>query len=437
MNKNFRFSGFFVRRLSSYKEKNFSALIIRIGIIATAMSVAVMILASCLISGFQNTISDKIFGFWGHIHILHNSLINSYESEPLTINQKFYPGIKNQAPIKFTGPLVIAGLEFDNYLVDRETHGTIRQIQPYAFKSAIMKAGGELEGIVLKGINKDFDWVFMQKFIIRGHQIFMNDTIPSRDIIISEQTANRLQIDTGKTIVINIVNEGEQLKRRFTVCGIYRTGLEEYDQKFAITDMRVIQEILGWRPDQVSGFEVFLDDVRDLDVYSAYLYEEVISDTLYTESIRQKLPNIFEWLELQSTNETLIFGLMILVAIINLSTALLILIVERTNMVGILKSLGANNWSVQLIFLRFSAQILLKGLFWGNIIGIGLALLQKEFRLIKLSEKDYYLSYAPIDFDPVKMLLINLITFLIVVILLIIPSFLVKTITPVKAVGFK
>lgn len=437
MNKNLRFSAIFARRLTSYKEKNFSSLIIRIGIIATALSVAVMIMASCLISGFQNTISEKIFGFWGHIHILHNSLINSYESEPISIKQKFYPSLDNSGPVSYMGPIEFAGIRLSEKQIRKSSYGNIHHIQAYAFKSAIMQAAGELEGIVLKGVDKHFDWVFMQKFILRGRPILMNDSFASRDIIISEQTAARLQIDTGKVLIINIVNNGEQLKRRFHVCGIYRTGLEEYDKKFALTDIRVIQDILGWTPEQVSGFEVFLDDVRDVDVYTSYIYENVISDTLYTESIRQKLPNIFEWLELQSTNETLIFSLMILVAIINLSTALLILIVERTNMIGILKSLGANNWSIQLIFLRFSANILLKGLFWGNVIGIGLALLQRQFKLIKLSEKDYYLSYAPIHFDLFKLAMINGVTLLIVVMLLIVPSFLVKTITPVKAVGFK
>ncbi len=436
MKRSFLLSGFLAKRLSAVKERNFSALIVRVGVVATAISVAIMIVASSLISGFQKTISEKIFGFWGHIHIIHNSEVNSYESKPILAQQVFYPKIKNNEPIKYIGPKKVLGFEYQNWQTERLTNGKIRNIQAFAFKAGIMKTKNEIEGIVLKGIDKNFDWKFIKDFIVKGRPIKIGNN-NNREILISEQTAERLKLDVGKSLIIYFVSDGEQIKKKFLVSGIYKTGLEEYDRKFALIDMSVIQDLMGWTPNQVGGFEVFLEDVKDLDVYNAYIYETMVPDTLYTESIRQKLPNIFEWLELQNTNEQLIIGLMMMVAIINLSTALLILIVDRTNMIGILKALGASNFTIQKVFIRFSSYILLRGLFFGNLFGFLLAGLQKYFKIIKLSEKDYYLGYAPIHFDLSKIMFINIFTFIFVIIIMLIPSLMVRSITPIKAIIMK
>lgn len=436
MNRVFLLSRFIASRLSSVGQKNFTSLIVRIGVVATSISIAVMIVASSLISGFQKNISEKIFGFWGHIHIVHNSEVNSYESKPISIKQNFYPEIKDKGPISYKGPMKILGIEFPNWQTDNTTEGKIRNIQAFAFKAGIMKTKDEIEGIVLKGIDNHFDWHFIKDFIVKGTPI-QNIGTGSRDILISEQTAQRLKTDVGKSIIVYFVNQGEQVKRKFTVCGIYRTGLEEYDRKFALIDITVIQDLLGWTKEQVGGFEVFIDNVKDLDVYNTYIYNQMLPDTLYAESIRQKLPNIFEWLQLQNTNEQLIIGLMMIVAIINLSTSLLILIVDRTNMIGILKALGARNFSIQKIFIHFSAYILLRGLFFGNLVGFSIALLQKYFKFIKLSEKDYYLGYAPIHFDMSKIVMINVFTFVTVLVVMLIPSLMVRSISPVKAIVMK
>lgn len=259
----------------------------------------------------------------------------------------------------------------------------------------------------------------------------------SRDILISAQTAKRLQVDTGDTFIVHFVEKGEQLQRRFYVSGVYRTGLEEYDQKFALVDIRQIQRLLGWTKDQVSGFEVFIDDIDDLEAYTDYIYYEELPADLYAESIRRKLPEIFDWLDLQDINEVVILSLMVIVAIINMVTALMILILERTNMIGTLKALGTSNWGIRKVFLYYAAYIIVVGLFWGNLFGIGLCVLQDQFELIRLSEENYYLSTAPIALQALPILMINLGTLVITLVFLLLPSYLVSSISPVKAIRFK
>ena len=258
----------------------------------------------------------------------------------------------------------------------------------------------------------------------------------SSDILISQQTASRLRIDTGDSFIVHFIQKGDQLKRRFTVSGIYKTGLEEYDKVFALVDIRQVQRLLGWEADEVGGFEVFLDDLADLPVLTEYLYYEKLPNNLYAETIREKLPEIFEWLELQNINEVVILSLMIVVAIINMITALLILILERTNMVGTLKALGGTNWAIRKVFLYYAAYIVLVGLFWGNLMGIGLCLMQEQFGLIRLSEENYYLTVAPIQLQWWSILIINVGTLIITLVFLILPSYLVSSISPVKAIRF-
>jgi lipoprotein-releasing system permease protein len=277
----------------------------------------------------------------------------------------------------------------------------------------------------------------MDQYIKRGKRLGIQDSTMSRDILISEQTAKRLQIDTGDTFIVHFVEKGEQLQRRFFVSGVYKTGLEEYDQKFALVDIRQIQQLLGWSEQEVSGFEVFIDEIDDLIPLAEHIYFEELPNDLYAETIREKLPEIFDWLDLQNINEIVILGLMVIVAIINMVTALLILILERSNMIGILKALGSSNWSIRKIFLYYAAYIILVGLFWGNLIGIGLCVFQDQFEFIKLSEENYYLSTAPIAINLWTIVALNAGTLLVTLVFLIIPSYLVTSVSPVKAIRFK
>ena len=433
------FSYLIAKRVAATGQASFSRLIIRIAVVAIALSVTVMICSNSLIAGFKQEIRAKIFGFWGHIHItdtdINRSLLEAY---PINKNQDFYPyldtinGVSYRIKEPFMGRMVER-----NY----DTKGGVRHIQVFAVKPGIIEAGKgeeqEIEGIILKGIGDDFDWAFMDQYIKRGERISMSPDEMSRDILISSQTAKRLQVDTGDTFIVHFVEKGEQLQRRFFVSGVYRTGLEEYDQKFALVDIRQIQRLLGWSENQVSGFEVFIDDIEDLEALTDYIYFEELPSSLYAESIRKKLPEIFDWLDLQDINEVVILSLMVIVAIINMITALMILILERTNMVGILKALGSSNWGIRKIFLYYAAYIIILGLFWGNLFGIGLCVIQEQFELIKLSEENYYLSVAPIALQPLSIVLINLGTLVITLLFLLLPSYLVTNISPVKAIRFK
>ena len=430
---------FIARKVAAGGQQSFSRLIIRIAVVAIALSISVMICANALIAGFKQEISTKIFGFWGHIHITDTDISRSIlEAYPIRKDQAFYPSLDTISSVSYVSTERFFGREVERL---RNTKGGVRHIQTFAIKPGIIEAGKkkqkDIEGIILKGIGSDFDWAFMDQYIKRGKRLNLQDSAMSRDILISEQTAKRLQVDTGDNFIVHFVEKGEQLQRRFFVSGVYKTGLEEYDQKFALVDIRQIQRLLGWSDNEVSGFEVFIEDIDDLIPLAEHIYFEELPNDLYAETIREKLPEIFDWLDLQNINEVVILGLMVIVAIINMVTALLILILERSSMIGILKALGSSNWSIRKIFLYYAAYIILVGLFWGNLIGIGLCVLQDQFEFIQLSEENYYLSTAPIAINLWTILVLNIGTLFVTLIFLIIPSYLVTSVSPVKAIRFK
>ncbi len=395
-----------------------------------------MVISTALISGFKHEIQNKIFGFWGHIHITETGMDRSLlEVYAISKKQTFYPSLDSVGQIEYLSREKLLGL-FEIERV-KKTKGGIRHIQVFAIKPGIIQAENVLEGMILKGIGSDFDWSFINKFMVEGRPIRLPEDSLSRDILISRQTADRLQVGVGDRFTVHFVERGSQLKRLFYISGIYKTGLEEYDRSFALVDIRQIQKLLDWTENDVSGFEVFIDNIEDLDIFDEYIYYEKLPTDLSSETIRKKQPEIFEWLELQNINEVVILSLMVVVAIINMVTTLLILILERTNMIGTLKALGSSNWTIQKIFLYYAAYIVILGIFWGNLLGIGLCLLQQEFEFIKLSEENYYLSVAPIDLQFWPIFLINSGTLLITLVFLIIPSYLVTTISPVKAIRFK
>lgn len=433
-----KFELFIARRVASSGQQSFLRIILRIAVVAVALSMSVMIIATSLISGFKNQISDKIFGFWGHIHITDtNQQLSLLETRPVALAQDFYPSLDTLGAVYYHQEAGWIRQLFGQTIVERQTRGGIRHIQQFLLKPGIIKTQKELEGIILKGISTDFDWNAFSRFLVKGEPLLLSDTAMSGDILISQQTADRLELDTGNRFIVHFVQNNEQLRRAFTVRGIYKTGLEEYDRKFAIVDIRRIQQLLDWDENQIGGFEVFVDYLQDVEILTEYLYSEIIPPKLYAESIRQKLPSIFEWLELQNVNEAVILSLMLLVGIINMITAMMILILERTNMIGTLKALGSSDWSIRKIFLYYAGYIILLGLFWGNLIGISLCLLQHHFGFIQLSEADYYLSVAPVELNFWVILGLNLLTLSVTLLFLLFPSWLVTRISPVKAMRFK
>jgi lipoprotein-releasing system permease protein len=417
------FPYYIAQKIALNSRKSFSRLIIRIATVAVALSVAVMVITTATVRGFKNQISQKIFGLWGQVHITDASINQSFESQAISLKQSFYPYPNLHQRINYT----------TENGVSKSTLGGIHHIQAFATIPGIIKTQDVLEGILLKGAGSDFDWAFMKTCMVAGEAAPLADSL----MLISQITADRLRVKVGDRIVVYFVKNQSQVGRKFYISGIYKTGLEEYDKKVAFANLRRVQHLLGWNENQVGGFEVFLDHHQDIVPFTDYVYNELIPNTLYAQNIREKFPSIFEWLDLQDINEYVILLLMAVVAIINMITALLILILERTEMIGILKSLGTRNWQIRKIFLYQAAWIIGIGLFWGNLLGIGLCLIQSKYKLIKLSEADYYLSYVPIELNIWSILAINFLTLCLVILFLIVPSYLVTTISPVKAIRFK
>ena len=409
---------FIANRLIRGVDKAFSRFIIKIATIAIALSIAVMIISVATVTGFQETISKKIFGFWGHIHITHFDSNRSFETLPISLDQEFYPSLSNT--------------------------DAIEHIQMFATKAGIIKTDQDIEGIVLKGVGPDYNWNFFREFLVDGDILKFEDSVTHKGIIISRATAKRLKIKTGDDLRIYFIIQrkaGESgmpppRARRLTVTGIFNTGLEEYDRNYALVDIRHIQKLNNWDQGQVGGFEVFIKDVDQLDELGDHIYYNVIGSELYAQTVREFDPNIFDWLDLQDVNVVIILLIMIIVAVINMTTTLLILILERTNMIVILKALGFNDWSVRKIFLYNAVYIIGIGLFWGNLLGIGLCLIQQEFGLLTLPEESYYLSEAPVKLDWLFISLLNFGTMTVCLLVLIIPTWLIARIEPVRAIRF-
>lgn len=427
---------FIARRIAFSGKKNFSRVIIRIATAAVALSVAVMLSATALISGFKSEISRKIFEFWGHIHISDTAYSLSFEPKPIERDQRFYPALDTVRGVQYSEPEILFGYETGRQ-VSARSRGGIRHIQVFAHKPGIIRTKTAMEGILLKGIGPDFDWSNLRPYLLEGQPIALGDSAPSRDIIISRQTADRLQVGVGDKFVVHFVKGNDQLRRMFQISGIYKTGLEEYDRKFALCDIRMVQDLLGWSETQVAGFEVWLDDIRDLDLFTEYIYDEVLPPDMLCASIREKFPAIFEWLQLQDYNEIVILVLMLAVAIVNMITALLVLVLERTTMIGVLKALGETTGRIRQVFLYHAAVITLSGMFWGNLLGVGFCYLQDRFHFITLNEADYYLSYAPVQLNWLPWLVINLGTLAVTLVFLLLPSYVVSRVSPVRAIQFK
>jgi lipoprotein-releasing system permease protein len=398
-----------------------------------------MIIASSFINGFQKEIRNKVFAFWAHMHISPYSLADSYESGGVYRYQDFY-----------THPAMLPD---------------VRHIQVTAMKGGLLKARGDFEGIVLKGAGGDFDWATFSPYLKRGSLISGDSLHTMKQILISKLTADRLQIDTGDKVVVNFIGR-EMQARAFRVRGIYETGIEEFDKEIALVDIRAIQDINHWGRDTVGGFDIFLkanhlfksrsrayfltlfgglltkehfeELNRDpIDELTAKINTDIHSRNLDVMSIKDMKPGLFDWLDLQTINELIILALMILVAVINMITTLLILILDRTNMIGLLKALGSTNASVARLFLYYAMVIVGTGLIIGNVFGLGICMVQDHYHLIKLPEESYYISYAPVSISWPWVAGVDAGTIAVCLVLLILPSRLVGRITPVRALRFK
>lgn len=428
---------FIARRMAFSKDATFTKVIIRIAMAAIAISLTVMILTTAIIAGFKKEITNKIFGFWGHIHITDSNINRNFELSPISKNGDYVKQIKEIKSIEYQEDAKILGFNWQGKVKDKTTFGGVKGVHPFIILPGLLSTKEQFHGMLLKGVDADYDWQKMKTFITDGQAIRYAKDQASDDLLLSKNISTKLGIRVGDKVVISFVRDKLQIKKRFQICGIYNTGLEEYDRRFGIADIAKLQEILSWNGNDVQGMEVDLEDVRDLDVIADYIYYEILPQKYFAETIRSKFPSIFEWLSLQNINEKIIIQLMILVGIINMITVLLILILERTQMIGTLKSLGMSNWGIRKIFIYNATYIVFFGLVVGNIFGLGIAFLQSYFHFIKLDETNYYLNTAPIDINWWTIILLNVATMIITIVFLVIPTMLVTKISPVKALRFE
>jgi len=401
-------SYFISKRLSQSKQTSFSKLIVRIATLAVAISVTVMLLAIAISRGYKEQVSQKLSNFQSHIIINNLDQNQSYQSLP----------IEGNADVE----------QFIN------TKNGFKHFQKYAIKAGIIKTENDFQGIVLKGVDAQFDFTYLKNSLIAGN-IPKLDTIKlSNQILLSSSLAQKLGFKVGDGIFVYFIQDPPRV-RKFNIVGIFDTNLGEIDDLFALVDIKQIQKLNGWSNNLFTGYEVFVNNFDSLES-KVDLLATVTPYTMGITPINLVFPDLFNWLNMLDVNVMIILILMAAVAIINMVTALLILIVERSNMIGMLKALGLNNLNIIKIFLNLSAFIVIRGLLLGNTLAIGLGFLQQEFNFIKLSEIDYYVSSVPVSFQPFDFVLVNVSCFAICLVLLLLPANVVSKISPVKSIRF-
>ncbi len=383
--------------------------------VATAVSIIAMIITLAFVNGFQEKVADKIFGFWGHIRV------QKYETGKSLISEEL-PLTKNAA--------------VENNIAT--TPGVI-SYQSFATKSAVLESQNDIEGVLIKGIEKNENHSALKQFLVAGRWIQFTDSLYSKETLVSDAVAKALQIKINDTIKVHFVatnSDAQKTYRKLVVVGFYHTGIDEYDKLFMIADINLIRRINNWEPNQIGGYEVFINQYQNLDAISSALSNALPSEWM-SKSIKEVYPNIFDWLDIQDVNRNVVFIVMGIVALINLITCLLILMLERTNMIGLLKSMGATNWTIQKIFIVYASFITLAGVGFGLVIGLGICFLQQATGFITLDEASYYISVAPVKIIGWQVAAVCAGTSLVCFVSLFLPTLLIPKISPVKAIEFK
>jgi lipoprotein-releasing system permease protein len=379
---------------------------------AIALGITIMLIAVSTAVGLQLKIRDKMAGFKGHIQIVNFDSNNSdVSTTPIKKNQDFYPNFKN-----LTG---------------------IKNIQIFANKAGILRTETDFEGIIFKGVSTDYDWSFFQEYLVEGKVPNLNQS-RNTQILLSEMLINSLQLKLNDTILATFIKSEESKlpsNRKYIISGIYNTGFSQFDKNMMIGDIKEVQNLNNWSENEIGGFEVILENLQEISIKGDQIYNEIDS-TLNSKTIVEMYPNIFEWIQLFDNNVWFIIAIMILIAGINMITALLVLILERVQMIGILKALGSNNYSIQKIFLYNASTLILKGLFWGNLIGLSLIGIQHFFKLITLNPETYYVATIPVYISFLTLILLNVGSLICCFLMLIIPSFIVTKISPSKSIKF-
>lgn len=389
---------------------------VRIATTGIAVGLTVIIIAVSVIIGFKKEIQNKVIGFGSHIQISNYDRNSSFETVPITINDSLLKNLRDLPSIK--------------------------QVQTFGTKPGILKTNSDFTGVIIKGVGEEYDWDFLNKSLVQGTLPTYNDSTIGNEVLISKTIANLLQLKVGDSFFTYFMQENIRV-RKFVICGIYQTNISEYDKNFIIADIKQIQRLNQWDKNQVSGLEMQVHNYKKLDD----AYNEVFmttanrfddnGSTYYIQTIRDINPQIFGWLDLLDINTWVILVLMLSVAGFNIISGLLILILERTNSIGILKALGANNWSIRKVFLFQASFLIGKGMLWGNIVGVSICLIQYFTHFIPLDAEAYYISYVPVSLNIFYWLLINVGTAIISFTMLIAPSYIITRISPAKAIRFE
>ncbi|MCK9204482.1 MAG: ABC transporter permease [Bacteroidales bacterium] len=400
---------FLARRLVSRSKANFSRTFVIIAVTSITLGFTVMFVAIAILTGFKKEIREKVVGFSGHVQITRFTENSTFEPRPIEKNQSFYRKLDH--------------------------HKDIRHIQVYATKTGIIKTKNQIQGVILKGVGSDYDWTFFRNKMKEGKTFTVSDTGRNDNVIISQKTANLLNLKLNDELRMYFISGENTLGRKFRISGIYSTGLEEFDKLYVIGDIHHIQKLNNWAPDQVGGFEVILRNFNDMDRMGIYIYHQ-IGFSLDASTIRQLYPQIFDWLDLQDINVLIIIILIILVSTTTIISTLLILILEKTRMIGILKSLGMRNSGIRRVFFYNAFYIVGWGMVLGNLLSFTLCYLQKHFEWVTLPEDSYYVSVIPINFDVWNIVALNAGMLLLCYIIFLIPSVVISRIAPVRAIRF-
>jgi lipoprotein-releasing system permease protein len=410
---------FISKRIYSDKghKQNVSRPAIRIATIGVAIGLAVMIVSVCVVLGFKHTIRDKVIGFGSHISVEDFMTIQSSDQYPICMDNKIINTLKN-----------IPG---------------VKHVQRYAFKQGILKTDSDFLGVVFKGVGPEFDPTFIQSNLVDGSIPKFSDKISQNKIVISKLMKDKLKLKVGDKIFAYFIGNNDVRARRFTVAGIYQTNLTRYDESICFTDLYSAVKLNGWEPDQASGAELTVNDFSKINDVENTIIKKInrtvdkYGGTYSSQTIQESNPSIFAWLDLLDLNVWIILALMICVAGFTMISGLLIIILERTSMIGILKALGAKNKTIRHTFLWFSVFIIGKGMLWGNILGIALCVLQKYTHLIKLDATTYYVNTVPIELNVQLIILLNIVTLFVSVFVLIAPSYLISHIHPAKSMRYE
>lgn len=403
------FPYFISQRIQNTRTTSFSGTVTRIGVGSIAIGLSVMIVAFAVLFGFKDAIHQKLFSLTPHIKVSKFSANESYEENPIT----------QQSDL------------FRNYKSIKE----IAHIQTGATKAGILKTRQDILGVVMKGINRDFDFKRFEPNIIKGKQISFSKDEYSKEILISNIIANKLNLSLGNDVIIYFLNAPDR-PRKLIVKGIYETQMEEFDKTLIIGDIRLIQKMNNWGADSVGSYEIYISDFEQLDAVTKKIQRKIQPD-MKLEKVTTLYMGLFDWLGMLDRNMVIFLSLILFVASFNMISILLVLMLERTPMIGVLKALGGSNWQIRKIFLWSGFSMIFRGLIYGNLLGVGLCLLQKQFKLIPLDPVNYYMNTVPIMMNWPVILLLNLATVSLVLFVLIIPTFVITRIEPVKAIVFR